>query len=157
MHNTTYGFSLIEMMVVIVIIAILSSGGLYGFQCWQQHHRLWQTTQQLSQFLHHLRSEASGHNRDHILTYAQHQKRWCLASHQHSGKPCVATSQWQFIPRFKDVSMVEMTHGLGFYGVMNTARPGHIILANSAGKRKIIISVWGRIRICTVMENTSCG
>lgn len=152
MNKTIQGFSLIEMMVVMLLIAILSSGIIYGFQQWQHHQRLWQTTHQLNQFLHHLRSDANEFNRDHLLTLWQLDDRWCLTTRQYSGKPCVTTSQWQFIPRFQDVAIREMTPGLGFYGVMNTAKPGHIILNNPAGQRKIILSVWGRIRIDTLEE-----
>lgn len=152
MNKTIQGFSLIEMMVVMMVISILSSGVIYGFQQWQHHQRLWQTTHQLSQFLNYLRSDANEFNRDHILTLWQLHDRWCLTTQQYSGKPCVATSQWQFIPRFQDVSISEMTYELGFYGVMNTAKPGHIILNNAAGQRKIILSVWGRIRTLTLSE-----
>jgi len=153
MKNTTQGFSLIEIMVVMAIIAAMSSGALYGFQQWQQHQRLWQTTHQLSQFLYHLRSDANGLNRNHILTFWQQHDQWCLTSQQYAGKPCMTASQWQFIPRFKDVSMSEMTQGIGFYGLMNTAKAGHIILSNGAGQRRIIVSVWGRIRICCLAGN----
>jgi len=152
MNKTIQGFSLIEMIVVMMLISILSSGAIYGFQQWQHHQRLWQTTHQLSQFLYHLRSDANEFNRDHILTLWQLHDRWCLTTQQYSDKPCVTASQWQFIPRFQDVSIGEMTPELGFYGVMNTARPGHIILNNAAGQRKIILSVWGRIRTLTLPE-----
>lgn len=154
MNKTIQGFSLIEMMVVMLVIAILSSGAIYGFQQWQHHQRLWQTAHQLSQFLHHLRSDANGFNRDHILTLWQQQGSWCLTTERYVGKPCVTPSQWQFIPRFQEVSLSEMTPELGFYGVMNTAKPGHIILNNAAGQRKIIISVWGRIRTLAMAEKT---
>jgi len=156
MNKKTQGFSLIELMVAIMMIAILSYGAIYGFQQWQQHQRLWQTTHQLSQFLYHLRSDANGVNRDHVLTFWQQHDTWCLTSQLYTDKPCMTTSQWQFIPHFKDISMAEMTHGLGFYGVMNTAKPGHIILSNAAGQRKIIISVWGRIRTCSLTDNAQC-
>ncbi|WP_300000390.1 prepilin peptidase-dependent protein [uncultured Cedecea sp.] len=154
MNKMIQGFSLIEMMVVMVMIAILSSGAIYGFQQWQHHQRLWQTAHQLSQFLRHLRSDANGLNRDHILTLWQQGDRWCLTTEQYADKPCITTSPRQFIPRFKDVLITEMTPGLGFYGVMNTAKPGHIILSNTAGRRKIILSVWGRIRILALAEQT---
>lgn len=154
MNKTIHGFSLIEMMIVMLVIAILSSGVIYGFQQWQHHQRLWQTTHQLSQFLHHLRHDANEFNRDHVLTLWQRHDQWCLTTQLYAGKPCMTTSQWQFIPRFKDVSISEITPGLGFYGVMNTAKPGHIILNNAAGQRKIILSVWGRIRTHTLAEKT---
>jgi len=157
MYNNIRGFSLIEMVVVILIIAILSSGGVYGFQQWLQHQRLWQTTHQLSLFLHHLRRDANGHNHDHPLTLCQRHDRWSLVSQHDSGHPCMAANRWQFTPRFKDISVVDMTQGLGFYGVMNTAKPGHILLSNAVGKRKVIVSVWGRIRVCSVTENSLCG
>lgn len=156
MNKTALGFSLIEMMVVIILMAMLSAGGLYGFQQWQQHQQLWQTTQQLSQFLYHLRNDANQFNRDHVLRLWQQQGKWCLTSQQYDGKPCAENHRWQFIPRFKAVSMVEMTQGLGFYGVMSTAKPGHIILSNGIGQQKMIVSVWGRIRTCSLADDAQC-
>lgn len=114
MNKTIHGFSLIEMMIVMLVIAILSSGVIYGFQQWQHHQRLWQTTHQLSQFLHHLRHDANEFNRDHVLTLWQRHDQWCLTTQLYTDKPCVTTSQWQFIPRFKDVSISEITPRTGF-------------------------------------------
>lgn len=156
MHNMTRGFSLIEMMIVIVIVAILSGGGIYGFKQWQQHQQLWQTAHQLGQYLHHLRSDANRHNRDHLLLFFQLSDRWCLASKSVPDTSCAGGGEWQFIPHFKAVSLIDITQGLGFYGVMNTAKPGHILLGNAAGKRKLVISAWGRIRICSVTDYDPC-
>lgn len=157
MKRSVRGFSLPEIMIVLLITSTLSAGGLAGWQRWQQHQRLWEATHQLSQFLHLLRSDANTHNRDHILIFWPQPQGGCFTSQGQSERPCDGSHSWQFIPGSRGISVVEMTPGLGFYGLMNTAKPGHITLRNAAGMRKVIVSAWGRIRHCAVGQSGQCS
>ena len=157
MKRTARGFSLPEIMVILMIISMLSTGGIAGFQRFQQHQQLWQTTHQLTQFLYQLRSDANTYNRDHLLVFYPQRQGGCFASQSLAARPCDGNHPWQFRPDGKGISVEEITPGLGFYGLMNTARPGHIIVRNAAGIRKVIVSVWGRIRHCAVGLSGQCS
>lgn len=41
-----------------------------------------------------------------------------------------------------------MTAGIGFYGLRNSAWAGHILLQSDGGAWRIVVSNWGRIRLC---------
>ncbi|MBU4680657.1 prepilin peptidase-dependent protein [Cedecea davisae] len=156
MNRTQSGFSLVEMMVVMAIIAVLSAGGFHGWQQWQQRQHLWQTAQQLRHFLAHLRNDANWHNRTHLIKLEQNGESWNLTSSQRLAGRAEDDVRLQFSPEFKGISVEDISSGLGFYGVRNTAWPGHIVLTSAAGKWKVTLSVWGRTRLCEVAEGKPC-
>lgn len=156
MKKEQRGFSLVEVMVVMIIVVALSAGGLYGSQKWQQQQRLWITLQQVRNLLEQLRSDANWKNRDHQLSLGRSGSGWCLASLA-QGHDCISPSRWQLAQPFPDVDIVAMTDGLGFYGLRSTAWPGHLILRSPAGEWRIVVSAWGRIRTCKVSEAGTCG
>lgn len=149
------GFSVIELMVVLAIIAALSAGGLHGWRQWQQKMQLWQTAQQVGHFLSRLRNHANWHNQTHLLALQQREKSWCLTT-QATEENCSANPRLAFTPEFGDIAVEDMTAGLGFYGVRNTAWPGHLILKSQAGRWKVTLSVWGRIRLCEISGDKPC-
>jgi prepilin peptidase dependent protein A len=157
MKTKQHGFSLIEMLVVIVIVAMLSAGGVYGWQQWQQQQRLWITTQQIRNLLEQLRSDANWHNRDHLLMVNRTGKTWCLASKLLEANLCHSDGRWRLLQPFADVDITGATPNLGFYGQRNTAWPGHIDLQSGAGKWRVIISAQGRIRVCEVIGSNKCS
>ena len=53
--NREHGYTLMETLVTLTLMMILSVGGLYGWQRWQQQQRLWQTAVQVRDFLLFLR------------------------------------------------------------------------------------------------------
>ncbi|SMG40811.1 prepilin peptidase dependent protein A [Cedecea sp. NFIX57] len=149
------GFSVIEVMVVMAIVAVLSAGGLHGWQEWQQRVQLRQTAQQLSHFLSRLRNDANWNNQTHLLALHRFGKSWCLASRA-AEENCSENPRLAFTSEFDDIAVEEMTAGLGFYGIRNTTWPGHLILKSKAGRWKVTISVWGRIRLCEMSGDKSC-
>ncbi|HBM1405832.1 TPA: hypothetical protein LUI38_000613, partial [Salmonella enterica subsp. enterica] len=45
---------------------------------------------------------------------------------------------------------------LAFFGLRNTAWAGHIVLKNAAGEWRLVVSSWGRIRLCERNEAATC-
>ncbi|RPH27269.1 prepilin peptidase-dependent protein [Buttiauxella warmboldiae] len=157
MKTKQYGFSLIEIMVVMVIVVMLSAGGVYGWQQWQQQQRLWMTSQQIRNLLEQLRSDANWHNHDHLLTVSRTEKKWCLTSKLVVVNACGSGKRWQLLQPFADVEIAEITPGIGFYGLRNTAWPGHILLQSPAGQWHVVLSAQGRIRLCEVNGSHKCS
>lgn len=157
MKRKQRGFSLTEVMLVMGIIVTLSAGGIYGWQKWQQQQRLWITVQWVRGFLQQLRSDANWKNVNHLLRLSYSDSRWCLSSHLAPDTPCKSVSRWQLTQPFAEVEIVEVTAGTGFYGIRNTAWPGHLILRSSAGEWQIILSAWGRIRTCKTDGAKKCS
>lgn len=157
MKRKQRGFSLMELMLVMVIAVTLSAGGLFGWQKWRQQHQLWITQQKVRSFLEQLRSDANWHNRNHLLVINRSGTTWCLASHHVPDFGCESNALWTLTQPYPDIDITTMTAGLGFYGQRNTAWPGHLVVRSKAGEWNIIVSVWGRIRTCEVSETKKCS
>jgi prepilin peptidase dependent protein A len=150
------GYTLIEMLVAISLMIILSSGGLYGWQRWQQQQRLWQTAGQVRDYLVMLRNDANWHQRDRLPRVDRTEQDWCLNALSDEASGCTAQSVFVLRPRWPEVVLSEMTPSLGFYGLRSTAWPGHITLKSSAGSWSLIVSGWGRVRLCQGGSDKSC-
>ncbi|MDN8600476.1 prepilin peptidase-dependent protein [Citrobacter sp. S2-9] len=150
------GYTLIEMMVAMILIAVLSATGLYGWQRWQQQQRLWQTAFQVRDYLLQLREDANWHNRDHVISINREGTSWCFISSVVPQSTCSSRSSFVFTPLWADVEVVDITPSLAFFGLRNTAWAGHIYLRNAAGEWRVIVSGMGRIRLCERDEGDVC-
>lgn len=148
------GFTLIEMMVAVALIAILSGAGLSGWRYWQAQQRLWQTAVQVRQFLEMLRDDANWHSREQVISALQDGNTWCLHTQLSAG--CPAGSPYVLRPVWPEVDLSEVTPSLGFYGLRNTAWGGHIRVKSSAGEWRVVVSGWGRIRMCQSSLDAAC-
>lgn len=146
--NRERGYTLIETLVAVSLAIILSASGLYGWQSWQQQQRLWQTVSQLRDYLLFLRNDANWHNRDRLITVHRDTQRWCLVAALPEPEGCPANDPWVFLPPWPDVSLASITPSLGFFGLRNTAWAGSMTVENRAGRWAVIVSDWGRIRLC---------
>lgn len=142
------GLTLIELLIVIVLAATLTAWGVNQWHHYQQLLRLEQTAQQLLAFLTRLQADANWHNRNALLWFKAG-KPWCLGS----GKPvvnCVTTAGWVFTPEHQDVELHGFTQKeMGFYGLRNNAQAGSLVLANQAGRLRVVLSGKGRLRLCS--------
>lgn len=150
------GYTLIEMLVAISLMVILSAGGLYGWQNWQQQQRLWQTATQVRDYLVMLRNDANWHNRDRLLRLEKDDQSWSLNATEQGLVKGGANNLFVLRPQWPEVSVGELTPSLGFYGLRNTAWPGHITLKSGAGSWTIVVSNWGRIRLCKSGSDKEC-
>ncbi|MEO3990633.1 prepilin peptidase-dependent protein [Pseudocitrobacter cyperus] len=146
--NREKGYTLIETLVALSLMIILSAGGLYGWQSWQQQQRLWQTATQLRDYLLFLRNDANWHNRDRLITAHYVETRWCLVADTAITEGCPSGKPAVFLPPWPEVSLAAMTPSLGFYGLRNTAWAGSITLQSDAGRWEAILSGLGRVRLC---------
>ena len=144
--NREHGYTLMETLVTLTLMMILSVGGLYGWQRWQQQ-RLWQTAVQVRDFLLFLRDDANAYNRDRVLRVGQDEVGWCLSA-EGEGPDCASGTSFTLRPRWPGITLAGVTPGLGFYGLRSTAWAGNLRLQSAAGSWSIVISHWGRIRLC---------
>ncbi len=96
MNRKEQGYSLIEVMVVLVIVIGMSAAGVYGWQRWQNQQRLWQTAQQTRDFLEQLREEANWRNVDHKLWLNRGSQGWCLGTQASGEQTCNKRAKTSF-------------------------------------------------------------
>ncbi len=67
---------------------------------------------------------------------------------------------WQFTiglcAALAEVEMSDLTPSLAFFGLRNTAWAGHIRFKNSTGEWWLVVSPWGRLRLCQQGETEGC-
>lgn len=141
------GYSLPELMIVLVIAAILGGGALTGWQRWQQYQRLTESVQQIQSFLHRVRSYAWRYNADLPLWFKDGE-RACLGAGEAPERECLAGRRLQLLLTPEGGKITQLIGAPGFYGLSNVAKPGSIIITLKNLSWRILISSRGRIRLC---------
>lgn len=144
---------MLELLVVLTIVALMAGGGLHGWIQYQQAIRLEQSAQQLLDFLSRVQANAYWHNETRTVKLIPQGELWCMVTGQNekqAEETCRENHPWQFVRRTQDVVLAKFTSNVfTFFGLRNAAQAGHISLSNSAGQLRLIISVRGRIRLCS--------
>ncbi|WP_337011927.1 prepilin-type N-terminal cleavage/methylation domain-containing protein [Pantoea sp. AS142] len=147
------GFTLPELLLVMVIAGMLSLAALHGWQGWQQRQQLRDSAQQLQVFLLRLRAQANRQNSDLVL-WSQPGDPWCIGAGRLPATGCSNGKRLHFVAPYSGVELYGIRGEPGFYGRRNVARAGSIELGNSAGRIRLIISARSRIRLCMTDEET---
>lgn len=144
---------MLELLVVLTIVALMAGGGLHGWIQYQQAIRLEQSAQQLLDFLSRVQANAYWHNETRTAKLIPQGELWCMVAGQNekqAEETCRENHPWQFVRRTQDVVLAKFTSNVfTFFGLRNAAQAGHISLSNSASQLRLIISVRGRIRLCS--------
>lgn len=147
------GFTLLELLVVLTIVALMAGGGLHGWIQYQQAIRLEQSAQQLLDFLSRVQANAYWHNETRTAKLIPQGELWCMVAGQNEKQAedtCRENHLGQFVRRTQDVVLAKFTSNVfTFFGLRNAAQAGHISLSNSAGQLRLVISVRGRMRLCS--------
>ncbi|MBN3051820.1 prepilin peptidase-dependent protein [Pectobacterium brasiliense] len=147
------GFTLLELLVVLTIVALMAGGGLHGWIQYQQAIRLEQSAQQLLDFLSRVQANAYWHNETRTAKLIPQGDLWCMVAGQNekqAEETCRENHPGQFVRRTQEVVLTKFTSNVfTFFGLRNAAQAGHISLSNSAGQLRLIISVRGRMRLCS--------
>ncbi|WP_312241581.1 prepilin peptidase-dependent protein [Pantoea sp.] len=145
------GFTLAELLIVLMIAGVLSIGALHGWQRWQQRQQLRETALQMQSFLLRLRAHANWHNRDYPIWHLPGE-RWCLGGGERPPQSCQPDKRLMLPAPHPDVKIYAINGEPGFYGRRNVARAGSIEFGNGAGRWRLIISARARIRLCQTSQ-----
>ncbi|WP_392560302.1 prepilin-type N-terminal cleavage/methylation domain-containing protein [Orbus mooreae] len=146
----SFGFSLLELLIVIAISAILASIGVSSWRDIQLRSELSGTTFELIAFLNEVKVNANIHNINHFVYLLQNgASNWCLAVTL-KNKPTDCQTKFQFISTNNiEISGLTTQSTLIFYGQRSMAQATTIRLKNSIGESRIIVSNKGRVRYCS--------
>lgn len=146
------GFSLLELLIVIMIIGILSLMGVNSWRELKLRSELSVVTLNVVQFLNDVKTNANFYNYTQYLFIVKLNKdQWCLVASLNEQIPNQCDYQFNFKPEYSTVEIIgSYNRVLGsFYGRRSTAKAVTIKLKNPIGESRIIISVPGRIRYCS--------
>ncbi|WP_291972951.1 prepilin peptidase-dependent protein [Candidatus Symbiopectobacterium sp.] len=144
------GFSLPELLIALTLIALLSAGGIQGWTTYQHAVRLEHQTQLVMLFLQRVQADAYWYNDTRTVSVIHAGEVWCLREGTGTSLSCYAGIGRRLLPSARDVRIAAMARPtVTFYGLRNTAQAGHLVLENDAGRLRIVISIWGRIRLCS--------
>lgn len=144
-----HGFTLIELMIVVVIVAVLAALAAPSFKGMPEKRRLVAATEAIYSDLQWARSSAIKSNSDATVTF-------------------VGTSSWEYhitggatkdvedtltADEYRGISLASITftgNAVTFNRIRGTATNGSVSLSSPSGYQlNVVVSILGRVRICS--------
>lgn len=156
-RNVASGFSLTEMMLVLLLVAMIGSSTLSGWQHYQYVLKLEQTSARLLLFLMSAQAEANWENATYkLLPVKNSGEKWFVnivpePINGENKQECLFEHRYCFVSEYPDIELKSFTEnaGMAFYGRRGNAAAGHLVLASPAGEIRVILSARGRLRRCS--------
>ena len=144
------GFSLFELLIVVVISSVMFTVAIVNWREFQLRGELTNTTLALVTFLNQVKSNANFQNRNNaIYIIKEEDQSWRLIviDNEQNDHDQIF---FQFINPNNQVEILNKNNDLLsiFHGRRCMAQPETIKLKNDIGESRIIISTRGRIRYC---------
>ncbi|KPD04392.1 prepilin-type N-terminal cleavage/methylation domain-containing protein [Moellerella wisconsensis] len=152
MKSRQNGFTLIEVMVVLLILSLILSSGLYGWHHQQQQIRLLETVRRVADFIDSQLTDAIYLNDEKILkiSISSEGEPWKLEVHSKAGTQSYRSS---FADQFSDVLLITTNRSdISFYGKQGTTHGFSLTFENEAGRALVVVSSLGRVRICSIIK-----
>lgn len=162
----SFGFSLLELLVVLVIISLMTSIATRSVGQYRQRQALQHASLKLISFLIRVQAQANWHNQSRLIRIKKIKDYWQItATAEHIAKDInIDDKLTKHVMLLDDKWLDQLNYNalspIIFYGRRNMALAGHISLINKTGEIQIIISARGRIRRCfqpTNQPNTMMG
>lgn len=162
--RTNRGFTLVELMVTVAVLAILLTIGIPAFQNILDKRRLTGAAEQLYSDLQYARTEAIKRNTNVFVNFQPGTTSWCYGIDTSSCN-CNTTNDCQLdgvnkVVSSSDFTGVSFTINNGFSGNNTDFDPRHgsadngtATFSSSYGAIKIIVGNLGRVRICSDSSN----
>ncbi|WP_241609496.1 prepilin-type N-terminal cleavage/methylation domain-containing protein [Rosenbergiella australiborealis] len=148
------GFTLIEILIVMLIISLLAGVGSRALSQWQQRQQVKANASDLAYFLNRLRQQATWYHTTIALAAETQGEVTYLVAMSESRTGFV--QRWVWKPLSPNVRIIAIQGEPSFYGKRGTAWPGSIEVGNQLVQWRIIVSAQGRIRYCQRQEE-ECG
>ncbi|MBD2781036.1 prepilin peptidase-dependent protein [Xenorhabdus szentirmaii] len=171
-NRASLGFTLLELLIVMLIISVSLSWGGYHWGQYQNRLRLQSAVNNVLSFMERQQALANYLNQERTLWLVAGQS-WCLISSDTRQSDCSdgnnndgnnsnggnnGNSERVTSPHHDVFLSSSTTERIDFYGVRNTAMPASFILENAAGEISVVVSGRGRIRTCsnTISQLPGC-
>lgn len=149
-YSSHAGFSLLEVLIVLVITVILTGLGSQSLTRWQHRQQAKATASDLTHFLNRLRQQANGYHL--TISFARSLNNGESVVRATSESRAGKTERWTWKPCASQVKLLAMVGEPRFFGKHGTAWPGSFEVGNQVTRWRIIISTHGRVRYCESHE-----
>jgi len=147
--TNSQGFTLTELMLVLLLTALLATSGRLMWQDIRQQLQLTETATQLQLFLIGVREYANSRNRDLTLRVITTDSGWCVdARPDPITAPCNRRGRLVWQAPYPDIRLLSVSGEPGFFGRRNLARGGNIAFGPAQVPWRVVVSSRARIRIC---------